>query len=56
MVIAELFASGKANDKNAVPRPISLCDFNEVLGKRRPSVSKDMLPLYDRWFKDFKAL
>jgi len=56
MVIAELFASGKANDKNVVPRPISLCDFNEVMGKRRPSVSKDMLPLYDRWFKDFKAL
>jgi hypothetical protein len=31
-------------------------DFRQILEERKPSVSFDMLALYDRWFEAFKAL
>jgi hypothetical protein len=31
-------------------------DFRQILEERKPSVSPDMLALYDRWFEAFKAL
>jgi len=40
----------------AEPRPISMRDFLEVLEKRKPSISKEMLIQYERWFNEFKAL
>jgi SpoVK/Ycf46/Vps4 family AAA+-type ATPase len=55
-VIGELFESGKASDKRAQPRPISMKDFKEIVGERKPSVSPDMLTSYNRWFDAFKAL
>lgn len=55
-VIGELFESGKASDKQAQPRPISMKDFKKIVKERKPSVSPDMLTSYNRWFEAFKAL
>jgi SpoVK/Ycf46/Vps4 family AAA+-type ATPase len=37
-------------------RSITMEDFNEILRKRKPSVSTQMLGLYDKWFETYKAL
>jgi len=55
-LIREFFESGKASDKEAKPRPLTMSDFCQILAKRKPSVSSDMLLKYDRWFEAFKAL
>jgi len=55
-VIGELFESGQASNKRAKPRLLSMEDFLEILEERKPSVSPETLPLYDRWFETFKAL
>jgi SpoVK/Ycf46/Vps4 family AAA+-type ATPase len=40
----------------AEPRPITMKDFLEVLEKRKPSISKESLIQYEKWFNEFKAL
>jgi SpoVK/Ycf46/Vps4 family AAA+-type ATPase len=55
-LIGEFFESGQANDKLAKPRPVTMDDFRQILEERKPSVSLDMLALYNRWFEAFKAL
>jgi SpoVK/Ycf46/Vps4 family AAA+-type ATPase len=55
-LIGEFFESGQANDKMAKPRPLTMADFRQILEDRKPSVSLDMLDLYNRWFEAFKAL
>ena len=55
-LIGEFFESGKAMDKAAKPRSITMGDFRQILEERKPSVSLDMLSLYNRWFEAFKAL
>jgi SpoVK/Ycf46/Vps4 family AAA+-type ATPase len=55
-LIGEFFESGKANDKMATPRSLTMDDFRQILEERKPSVSLDMLSLYNRWFEAFKAL
>jgi SpoVK/Ycf46/Vps4 family AAA+-type ATPase len=55
-LIGEFFESGKATDKEAKPRSITMSDFRQILEERKPSVSLDMLSLYNRWFEAFKAL
>ncbi|HLE74821.1 MAG TPA: AAA family ATPase [Candidatus Bathyarchaeia archaeon] len=55
-LIGEFFESGKAADKEAKPRSITMGDFRQTLEERKPSVSLDMLSLYNRWFEAFKAL
>jgi vacuolar protein-sorting-associated protein 4 len=55
-LIGEFFESGKAMDKEAKPRSITMSDFRQILEERKPSVSLDMLSLYNRWFEAFKAL
>jgi len=55
-VIGELFESGQANNKRAKPRLLSMEDFLEILQERKPSVSPETIPLYERWFETFKAL
>jgi SpoVK/Ycf46/Vps4 family AAA+-type ATPase len=55
-VVSELFDMGNADDKSSQPRVITLDDFREVLKKRRPSVSGDMLQAYVNWSENFKAL
>ena len=52
-VVRELFENNGARGQ---VRPITMDDFREVLKKRRPSVSPQMLNLYDRWFDTYKAL
>jgi SpoVK/Ycf46/Vps4 family AAA+-type ATPase len=55
-LIGEFFESGKATDKEATPRPLTMVDFRQILEERKPSVSLDMLTAYSRWFEAFKAL
>ncbi len=55
-LIGEFFESGKATDKKAIPRPLTMVDFRQIFDTRKPSVSMDMLALYNRWFEAFKAL
>ncbi|MDG6222426.1 MAG: AAA family ATPase [Candidatus Bathyarchaeota archaeon] len=55
-VIGELFDSGKASDKHAKPRPLSIEDFKNILADRKPSVSPRVLSTYKEWSEAFKAL
>ncbi len=55
-VVRELFKSGKALDKEAQARPITMADFKEVMKSRRPSVSPDMVRAYVQWSSNFSAL
>jgi SpoVK/Ycf46/Vps4 family AAA+-type ATPase len=55
-LIGEFFESGKAVDKAAKPRALTMVDFRQIFEERKPSVSLDMLSLYNRWFEAFKAL
>jgi len=55
-VIGEFFESGQANNKSAKPRPLSRDHFKQILEERKPSVSPQMLEMYNRWFEAFKAL
>jgi len=55
-LIGEFFESGKAMDKEATPRALTMLDFRQIFDTRKPSVSVDMLSLYNRWFEAFKAL
>ena len=55
-LIGEFFETGQANDKQAKPRLLTMEDFKQILEERKPSVSLDMLSLYNRWFEAFKAL
>jgi SpoVK/Ycf46/Vps4 family AAA+-type ATPase len=55
-LIGEFFESGKAADKEAKPRFLTMVDFRQILEDRKPSVSLDMLTMYNRWFEAFKAL
>jgi SpoVK/Ycf46/Vps4 family AAA+-type ATPase len=55
-VIRELFESGAAENTTAKPRPLSMTDFKRSISNRKPSVSKEMIKEYDKWFEQFKAL
>jgi len=55
-LIGEFFETGQATNKQAKPRPVKMDDFRQILEERKPSVSLDMLSLYNRWFEAFKAL
>jgi vacuolar protein-sorting-associated protein 4 len=55
-LIGEFFESGKAMDREAKPRALTMADFRQILEERKPSVSLDMLSMYNRWFEAFKAL
>jgi len=55
-LIGEFFETGKAMDKEAKPRALTMSDFRQILEDRKPSVSMGMLSHYSRWFEAFKAL
>ncbi len=55
-LIGEFFESGKATDREAKPRALTMADFKRIFEDRKPSVSLDMLSQYNRWFEAFKAL
>jgi len=55
MVVREFF-EGNSPNSHGQARRITMDDFKQILGKRRPSVSPQMLRLYEKWFENFKAL
>ncbi len=55
-VIRELFESGRADNVDSKPRPISMEDLTRTISNRKPSVSPEMIKEYDKWFDQFKAL
>lgn len=55
MVVRELFES-KSIGEGSRPRAINMQDIREILRKRRPSVSPEMLRYYNRWYETYKAL
>ena len=48
--VREYFKTGRG------PRPVSMRDFEEVLKRRRPSVDKKMLKIYEQWAREHGAL
>ena len=52
-VVRELF---EKHGGKGEPRPISMEDFEAVLRLRKPSISSEMLKLYEAWHKKFKAV
>jgi SpoVK/Ycf46/Vps4 family AAA+-type ATPase len=54
-VVRELFQSQKITERSR-PRAISMEDIRDILRKRRPSVSSEMLRFYDKWYERYKAL
>jgi SpoVK/Ycf46/Vps4 family AAA+-type ATPase len=55
-IVREFFESSNGGDETTQPREINMNDFNEVLGRRKSSVTPEMLKYYDKWFHDYKAL
>lgn len=55
-VMDELFQNAKAMEMESARRSISSSDFKEILRKRKPSVSVNMMKAYAHWTKQFKAL
>jgi SpoVK/Ycf46/Vps4 family AAA+-type ATPase len=55
-VVSELFESGLIHDANSKPRPITIDDFKDILTRRRPSVTADMIKAYEMWEENFKAV
>ena len=55
-VIDELFQSGKAMEMESATRSISYSDFEEILKRRKPSISIDIMKAYSHWSEQFKAL
>ncbi len=54
-VVRELFESQNISERSR-PRPICMQDIRDVLRKRRPSVSPEILRYYDKWYETYKAL
>lgn len=54
-VVREFF-EGSHSKTQGQARSITMNDFKEILAKRKPSVSPQMLRLYDKWFETYKAL
>jgi SpoVK/Ycf46/Vps4 family AAA+-type ATPase len=38
------------------PRDLSMADFKEIMARRKPSVSMDMIRAYYKWSEQFRAL
>jgi len=54
-VVREFFENDRLGTKGQA-RHITMGDFQEILTRRKPSVSPQMLGLYDKWFDTYKAL
>lgn len=58
-IIDEFFErvdSQKKDISAAQPRDITIKDFEDVISRRKPSVSNEMLDRYSKWTKEFGAL
>ena len=56
LVVREFFEENGALKTGGQARSITMDDLNQILKARRPSVSHQMLGLYDKWFETYKAL
>ena len=54
-VVREFFENDGSGTKGQA-RHITMDDFQAILMRRKPSVSPQMLGLYDKWFETYKAL
>lgn len=54
-IVRQLFENSEPNT-NVKLRSITMDDFKEAFKERKPSVSKEMLRYYDKWYDAFKAL
>ena len=54
-VVREFFENDALGTKGQA-RHITMEDFSEILTRRKPSVSPQILVLYDKWFETYKAL
>ncbi|MEW6043956.1 MAG: AAA family ATPase [Thermoproteota archaeon] len=60
-VVNELFSSPDyhepvAGETPAQPRVLNMTDFREIMARRKPSVTMDMIRAYYKWSEQFKAL
>lgn len=55
-VVREVFLSGDEENLNVKLRSITKDDFYDVISRRKPSVYKKSLVLYEKWFNKLKAL
>jgi len=61
MVVNDLFHSPNfgenvLGEEKSQPRPISMADFKEIITRRKPSVSMEMIRAYYKWSEQFRAL
>ncbi len=59
--VHELFSSPDyhepvENEAPPQPRDLSMADFKEIMSKRKPSVSVEMIRAYYKWSEEYKAL
>ncbi len=60
-IVNELFSSTEykepvAGDSPPLPRDLTMKDFREIIDRRKPSVSNEMIRAYYKWSEQFKAL
>ncbi|OLD32371.1 MAG: AAA family ATPase [Thaumarchaeota archaeon 13_1_40CM_2_39_13_2] len=61
MVVNDLFhspnfAESVIGEEKSQPRSITLADFKEIITRRKPSVSMEMIRAYYKWSEQFRAL
>src|SRR3972149_77018 len=62
MVVNELFTNPNyspepvVGEERAQPRSITMTDFKEIIERRKPSVSTEMIRAYYKWSEQFRAL
>jgi len=61
MVVNDLFRSPShgevvVGEEKTQPRPITMSDFKEIISRRKPSVSMEMIRAYYKWSEQFRAL
>lgn len=60
MVVNDFFRSEFkeeiAGEEKPQPRPITMSDFKEIITRRKPSVSMEMIRAYYKWSEQFRAL
>jgi SpoVK/Ycf46/Vps4 family AAA+-type ATPase len=60
-IVNELFSSPEykepiAGEDAPSPRDLVMKDFREIIERRKPSVSNEMIRAYYKWSEQFKAL
>jgi len=60
-IVNELFSSTDykepvAGESPRLPRDLTMKDFREIMDRRKPSVSNEMIRAYYKWSEQFKAL